>query len=316
MRELQIEQPESSSELRFAMATRAMATFGFVVLPIVLLIAAWTKSATPTFGLALTGDVIAAKFLTGMVVVVEASLAILLVLRCWPKATSGTAMVLFALFAIIAFSQVVSGQASCGCFGNYGISPIWMLVFDLFAVVSLVVCFQAGVGGIGGFQAPPWVALVGCVVVATAGVFNIASVSVSELDDQNKVSIESLDGIVVLTPEKWIGQRLLIRDFLVGPEPDCLSAGQCTLVLYSHDCEDCQRLIDTLAGDDSTQSLVLMELPPYSPGQPPDTDRISWCRLSDSYRWIVRTPAVLLLRDGYVESVGGGEFFQHDAIID
>lgn len=53
-----------------------------------------------------------------------------------PKARS-TALLTFALFAGVSLAAVVAGEPTCGCFGNFEISPIVTCAVDVAAVFAL-----------------------------------------------------------------------------------------------------------------------------------------------------------------------------------
>jgi thiol-disulfide isomerase/thioredoxin len=91
-----------------------------------------------------------------------------------------------------------------------------------------------------------------------------------------------------------IADKLLQRNWLI--------------MLFHHDCPDCARTLpeflqiaDSFAGNEDTLQLALVEIPPF--GYDPTDMQGSYCilgRMDEIKKWLVVTPAVLLLTDGTV----------------
>ena len=117
--------------------------------------------------------------------------------------------------------------------------------------------------------------------------------------------------IVVLKPETWIGKRFPLLDYIdIGEK---LKEGRWFVVLYHHDCPDCQavlpkceRLSRTLVERGEATQVALIEMPPYNDfGDSPGFKRTPYvlARLSDTKEWSVETPLQLILQNGVVAQV-------------
>jgi hypothetical protein len=115
--------------------------------------------------------------------------------------------------------------------------------------------------------------------------------------------VEELDGLVILEPEEWIGQELPISKYL---EPTIeTSRGQWVLLLYHHDCPDCQvalpRYIELAASQqrqgDKVQ-VLLIEVPPL--GSTVDHSPAIDAHLATSNEWFVQAPVEVRVTDGLV----------------
>ncbi len=117
-------------------------------------------------------------------------------------------------------------------------------------------------------------------------------------------------GMVVLESEKWLGKPLPLLEYIdIG---DQLRQGKWLLVLYHHDCPDCQELLGP-SRDSRLNSLgdasrvVLVEMPPHR--QRSDEAAFADCvsrnvaQLTDSRRWFAETPTAIHLAEGVVISV-------------
>jgi hypothetical protein len=69
---------------------------------------------------------------------IEIAVAILLLVNRWPRMAWGSAVGLFAVFAIFSATGIEAGNQTCGCFGTHSPSPTTALVLDLFVVFALL----------------------------------------------------------------------------------------------------------------------------------------------------------------------------------
>jgi hypothetical protein len=67
----------------------------------------------------------------------EVVLGIWLLSGKWEVFAKRLALSCFILFAVVAGERSVSGAVSCGCFGQVRVNPVFVLLFDLTAVVAL-----------------------------------------------------------------------------------------------------------------------------------------------------------------------------------
>lgn len=121
--------------------------------------------------------------------------------------------------------------------------------------------------------------------------------------------------IVVLEPEKWIGKRFPLLDYIdIG---DKLKEGRWLVLLYHHDCPDCRQAIENLSHEKSFKGeetrVALIEVPPYG-----DTKtrvalseiRVTLGRLDETRDWFVSTPTKAWLDSNEVRAVTSGNSSQ------
>jgi hypothetical protein len=111
-----------------------------------------------------------------------------------------------------------------------------------------------------------------------------------------------------LEPEKWVGQRLPLLDYVdVGDE---LAHGNWRVLLYRHDCLRCVAVLpqyDRLAcvtDRKAVAGVALIEFPPYAPRNASrDGPNVPGCRrgrVSGQYEWLVETPLEIQVVEGVV----------------
>jgi hypothetical protein len=122
-------------------------------------------------------------------------------------------------------------------------------------------------------------------------------------------SIDDASAVVILEPKKkWRGEKLpIVSEVDIN---DQLAAGEWTLLLYHHDCPQCQgavpryvKLAEQLAQAGSESRVALVETPPYVPGER-GVELPATCvagKLSDSREWFA--PVKISVKDGRVINI-------------
>jgi len=112
----------------------------------------------------------------------------------------------------------------------------------------------------------------------------------------------------VLEPKTWIGKQLPILEHI--DIADQLKQGAWLLLLYHHDCPDCQKVIREYARiarlmqrNQEDLRIALIEVPPYGPEAA--TRGVSCLRgqLTDAKEWFVKTPITVKLLSAKVYDV-------------
>jgi hypothetical protein len=215
----------------------------------------------------------------------------------------------FTLLAPAALHEAVSGNASCGCFGQLRTNPWFTTAFDFAALIGIIACCSIGLANVENqrLTLPRIAAMTGVVLVMTFAGFQIAGNRArSRIKDDG---ITEFDHTTLLEPEKWVGKRLVLSKHI--DIESTIMKGRWIVVLYRADCEHCRRAIpryEELAErrEDRDPSVALIELPPYSSpdGRPISVNSAARSgRLSDGHKWIVKTPVLLHLEDGKVVMV-------------
>ncbi len=240
-----------------------------------------------------------------------------------PRLTRLAALACFSAFACYSLYKALSGSRSCGCFGPVQVNPWHTSTLDLAIVASLVRWRPKGGGplSIVTIQQRTVRAVSVLVIWLSVGLpaaFWIGSYHETTLSDAGEVIGRGTT--VVLQPETWIGKRFPLLPYLEGyserlqpserPLSQRLTEGQWLVVLYYHDCPECQKaiprfreLVRRSATDSRAPQVALIEIPPYDDQEMMPVLVGPQCtlgRLSDKTEWLVKTPTVSLLDGGIV----------------
>jgi len=227
---------------------------------------------------------------------------------CWRVARQLT-ILLFAAFAIYSMYLAMSGATSCGCFGNLRVHPWWTFLLDVTVVIGLIASIIADGAGDRSradreemqqsFLAPyRWKWIVFAIVLSGLTALQLVRHVNRSLAVGSNVTV-TIGGLAVLDPERWIGQKLPIAEYIDAN----LSNGELIAVLYRHDCLECQKALpryEKLASNG--QQIALIELPPYQDPLPTES-AFRNCRLKNDREWFAQTPVEIRLRDGIVTAV-------------
>jgi len=223
------------------------------------------------------------------------------------KACRWGLIVTFCAFASGSLAMALAKVESCGCFGHLRITPWSTLLLDTVLLAALWLWAPgANVGKYTSAARPRIRGLFAALIVAITLSLSFYAVSFAPnahmLDDDITVT----DGdIAVLEPDKWIGKLFPLLPFIDFEKP--LLTGDWTVVLYHHDCKQCQealpRYIDTFtefAASRNAKGLALIEVPPFSSPLDHYSPVFHHARLSTAIEWFIKTPAEIQLKDGKV----------------
>jgi hypothetical protein len=112
-----------------------------LVVAFVLLIAAVLKTHQLATTLSLGEGILHARWFNIFVVEFELFFGIWLIFGMLPKLSWFASVGLFSIFLIVSFYKAISGETSCGCFGEIAVNPWIMVVFDV-VVIGLLLIFR------------------------------------------------------------------------------------------------------------------------------------------------------------------------------
>jgi len=260
----------------------------------------------------------AALPITGTEFRLDASLAALeIVFACWlvvgmyQRAARWLAALCFLAFLGVSLTRALGGEATCGCFGPLPINPWVTAGLDGFILVALLWGKPTAAAHATTNSSPRRLA----VFVIAGGVSTVAAVVLVVLANPGRLGadgqIEGSAAAVMLKPEEWVGQPCPLTPQLgIG---DQLCRGDWVVLLYRPDCPECQQMLpryseraaESRKRTDSP-GWALVEIPKTGDASEPSTNAgrfVLTGELTKTRKWLVRTPVILLLREGVVRTV-------------
>jgi len=217
------------------------------------------------------------------------------------RAAGWAALATFSVFAIVSLSKLLSGEASCGCFGRANVNPWFSFTFDLTAIIGLVMVpgprFQSAAHG----HAAPRSSVLTRVWMFTGS--GCVAVAIDAL-------LLATSGIDVLEPVSWIGHQFPLLEYIdIGPD---IAKGTWTVVLIRHDCSECREAIGSYrrkVSDDAAceiaDKLVFVDIQPGPAASRSLAPGFRVGRLNTHRRWFIETPMEVRLQDGIVIRASG-----------
>ena len=233
------------------------------------------------------------------------------------------ALACVGFFSCITLHKALSGEASCGCFGQVEVNPWYTLILDLSAVAALLV-FRPDLrhGQLTSHYRGRLLATV-LAIVAIGVPAGILMGSYRPAQIAADGSLAGAGSVVVLEPKEWVGKEFpLCKQIDVGER---LAKGTWIVLFHRHGCPVCgkavpvyQNMAQDLDKKHSSATVALIEVPTShgdSPKNPPAGDLCLQGRLSDANKWFIETPAVVLLVDGKVLAGWEGQAPQPEEVL-
>jgi hypothetical protein len=291
-----------------------------VVVGILLLTAAGLKGYQLATEPSLGTGFLDSRWLLTATVEFELLFGLWLLANLWPKLSWAAAMGCFSLFACVSLYKALSGDATCGCFGRVPVNPWWTAVLDLVVVLSFLRWQPKGQDWLffvhfKEFGLPTVAVLSIWLVLGLAVAFAIGTYTAATLSEAGDVVGNGR--MVVLTPERWLGKRFPLLDYIAAS--DQLKRGNWFVLLYHHDCPTCRGAIGDLPRILSrlgAKQVALIELPPY--GDEIEAHDFKGITLTDKQldnarEWFVESPVGLLIGEGVVFDVRQADWFAEKA---
>lgn len=271
----------------------------------VLLIAAGLKAhqlaTTPSLG----DGILEARWFNAFVVEFELFFATWLVFGLLPKLTWLASVGLFSMFATVSAFKGITGEASCGCFGEVAINPWITSTFDV-GVVALLVWVRPrevfrceNATEIVSMLRKPQVLGVIALWLCVAGPVTAWMMSFEKTVLAESGELIGNSKMIVLEPEKWIGQRFPLSSHLDSEVGGSAMSGNWDIILFHFDCEKCKHVIENVSQNERT---VFLEIPTEESNQALFTLQ-KYVTLPRDHAWWVQTPIVISLKDGIVQNV-------------
>lgn len=274
-----------------------------------LVAAAVLKAAQYVFDPVTTSAGIVLSYLWPFSFAAELALGLLALTGIYWRQLRWLALFLFASFAVYSLNLALGGAISCGCFGPVKFNPWWTFLLDVAVVLGLAVSIWLDaknpdiVGTKMKFKAPS--INVSVLSSAIVGVSVICAAMLVRYADTRAAAAKGLPTssgeLVILEPEKWVGDKLPIAGFI---DID-VSKGNWIVVLHRHDCSECQEAVpkyEQLAATLDDIKLAFVEVPPFGDRNSLDDPHWHHGHLKADVEWFVQTPVEIQVRDGVVKN--------------
>ena len=223
------------------------------------------------------------------------------------------AALMFLAFGMLSGWYVSSGIESCGCFGQFAVSPKVMFLVDIVAL--LVIGFSLML--VWSHESKRWS------LVDLLSIIVPFAVLTTTLHGVIPLVRDSGPSIVYLMPEQWIGSSITIagalnhrpgvRDSLASDESSsAASAGDWAILIYNPNCNACRRALDafrlfTERRKHRSTPLRMGLLPvPYAELNEDSDSELSTLDVfwfSQGPERVIETPALVFVSDGIVSAV-------------
>jgi hypothetical protein len=281
-----------------------------MILGLVLLIAAAFKGYQLSTEPTLEKGLLSSRWFLILEVEFEIAFGLLLLSGLYRRLAWLAAIACFSIFSFVTFYKGISGEATCGCFGKVEISPWYTLIFDLAAVIMLLIFrpqmqhqpFHINLR-------PTIILIVLALLIGLPSAHAMINYSPTTLNDNG--IIEGEGNFVILEPKKWIGKQFPLFKYI--NISDMLSQGNWIILFYRHDCHKCLQAIskyremaNETVSNGNFMKIAFLELPPY---EEIDAEiRESWApyikgKLDNRHEWYVATPIIMTLRNGQVSAL-------------
>jgi uncharacterized membrane protein YphA (DoxX/SURF4 family) len=284
---------------------------------LILLVAAILKAhqlaTTPSLG----ENLLHARWFNILVIEFELFFGIWLIFGLLPRLTWFATVGCFSVFALVSLYKAVSGETSCGCFGEVAVNPWFTMLFDLL-VIGILMLFRPPKMVFWRREIFLWftpnfqyrnIVFVVLTWLIVAIPTSYAMIAINKIDiDELGTEFISIDGkkTILLKPEKWIGKKLPLLSHIEQQKDniELLKNGQWTIVLFSHDCLKCKQTMGNLIAI-KTRNVFCVEIPPYGKNNEQFKD-FKYTKLDNGRKWFVDTPVILKTNGLIVEEVSNG----------
>jgi hypothetical protein len=260
---------------------------------------------------------LASRWLVLAVVQVELLVAFWLIAGIWPTWAWRSSVALFAVFCVVSLAKAMAGEASCGCFGRFAVSP-WItsalsgvIVGALFAIRASVRREERRMAAAPSRGARRFLSLRGAIVAV--GATCMAGVAVLALSNDAPQPGEPYEGrtilgrrVVALVPNQWVGQPFRhLESVDIGGE---LSHGKWLVVLFSERCGRCKKTIGALQSGEAPSDWQVADrriaLVSITGGTSStygvSNEKFISGALDPETEWVVTPPVVFWMDDGIV----------------
>jgi hypothetical protein len=270
-----------------------------------LIATAWLKILAPADAASSQSPYDLPYWLVVAAIELELVVGLMLLATLWLTISWAAALALFGSFLGVSLLRAAAGLESCGCFGSVHVNPWWTAAFDSAIVAGLWLArrqfFEPSV------PARPrrlrvW--LVACLAMVAVSLTVLATTRPYRLN--GAAPLPNDEKLVILEPSEWTDNPFPLTPYCEPPVD--VSQGRWVVVLFHHDCPNCQLALPkyeefaSQAEASDLNGVLAVEIPPFG-GEPRSSDaKMKHARLSESREWFVQAPVEVRVVNGIVES--------------
>ncbi|GHT45338.1 hypothetical protein FACS189454_04650 [Planctomycetales bacterium] len=265
----------------------------------VLLFAAGLKAYQLATVPSLGEGILHARWFNILVVEFEIFFAFWLISGLLPKLTWLASIALFSMFTLVSLFKAISGETSCGCFGNVTVNPWITAAFDA-GIVLLLTLTKSNLSvplHITRWKFRLSAVILFWMILTMPVVWLSLNVKTATLTKTGELTSGFRN--IIMNPADWVGAKFPLLSFLDEGVAKKIMVGKTSVVLFRFDCEECKNLIETVhdksgyifvAIPSEGNNASLFSLPEYT-SLPADRE------------WWGETPVVFSLENAMVAGV-------------
>ncbi len=218
----------------------------------------------------------------------------------------------FLIFMAVTLHRALEGRHSCGCFGSVKVNPWITFALDVAIFISIAISLRhfPSAASSGRRRVPIFLLTLVAVLLCAAALTWFYRPGQLYPSGQ----LTGGHGPITMNPPNWYGKRLPLLRFIRSSH--LLAKGTWLVVVYFHDCPDCQAEIRQIHRHLQARArralaavvphVALVQLPPFGP-LPPTVSTAAMVRLKmkSSRRWLPPfLPVLIQIHNGVVRRVG------------
>ena len=250
----------------------------------------------------------------------EAGLGIWLICGLFRKAGWLLGLLAFGCFIIVTLYKGIIGAESCGCFGAVKVNPwITLSVIDIPIFICLATFRPKGQK----LLPQPWPKAAYFFAIAIPTFILLPAIEYILITNKPPLKTDKYE---VVDTTQWTKPQNLWPMLEYTDMKQQLQTGFWVILLYHYDCPDCAKAIPkydqmhkSLKGNENAINFAFIEIPPYGNAKQqlvnPDSE-IARGRLSDTKKWFLQTPVVVVLHNGQALKAWEGKAPSLDEILE
>ena len=240
------------------------------------------------------------------------------IIWCIPRLARPVALMILGLFVPVLVGDVVTGAASCGCFGAVQVHPLITFAVDITLLTGVALSSHRAESLKWADEVPSWQVVAGFVWVVVAFIVAFGYPfhgSYSKRAGASPEPAQARPKLAVPVPsyympqyDSWVGRPWRQLDLARWVHPQIrIEKGRVQyIILYRKDCEHCHHLLQRFFSGKLTVPTTVVAVPdkrgfPQHGVLPMPCTACSQAELPSGCDWFFSTPVMIRLRNGVVE---------------